>query len=420
MNRAMRILTVVAAVVIVAAVAVPVPAHAVLPGSPVATTRTPTPAKRPHPHRKPWPVVLTVRTLPALPGIRLSLDGVVRTTDAKGVVSWTQQHNFSLHVLTLLDSHVERPDRRYQFARWAGQRDPAKAFRTTVAGLPMRRDYVISAAFTVQYPVQARFTDEAGNPIDQSRITSVQVKSDTGQVVDFPTSGPIWLDGSQPLYNKSVLEESDITYSLQSIMISGTNVVDAGRQKFVPATGTVTFVGQLHDLTVRAHDVLFGGPIGQTVRVTYPDGTVVQVPFGPDHSVTLAHLPRGVYQVSVITAGMALSDQFTLSRDRRSDIAVLSRTDLVLLGGVLLALAVGLLIVGRARLRRFLRAAVSWPSRQVRRGWTAARVPDVAARAGTRWGRWIPAPRVPEDGPTETLSPVESETPDHDPERASV
>lgn len=377
MSRTGRFLIAVVTGALAAAVplAAPVSAETAPGTAPVVTATTtpqpklPPPPIRPHPHRKPWPTTITVRTVPALPGLRVALDGVQRTTDARGIASWTHEHNFSLHVLTLVDTKVDQPDRRYRFVRWSGQRDPEQAFRPTVTNLPMRRNYSITAAFSVQYPVRARFVDEKGQLLDVDQITAVRVKSDSGQVIDFPRTGPIWLDGTVPSYSKSQLVDGDVSYSLQSVMMGGTNIVDAGRQKFMPAkAGTVTFVGQFHDLTVRAHDALSGGPIGQQAKVTYPNGTVWTGPFGPDHSVTLWHLPRGTYTVSVVSSGMVLSEQFALSRDKAVDVAVLSRADLLVFGAAGLVLAVGLLFLGRTRLRRFVRAVPGWVRRYAARG----------------------------------------------------
>lgn len=397
MNRLVRTLAA-AALVAAAVTALPVPATA---GPPLAVPEVAT-ANRPHPHRKPWPVTLTVRTLPAIRGIRLTLDGVQRVTDANGVASWTQPHNYSLHVLALRDSGVDGADRRYRFARWAGQRDPGQAFRTTVTGLPMRRDYTVDAAFTVQYPVRASFVDQAGKPIDTTTISGVRVKSDDGQTLAFPTDGPIWLDGTRLSYNRSVLAEADVTYSLQSIMVHGTNVVDAGRQKFVPAKSpTVTFTGQFHDLTVRAHDAMLGSAAGQSAQVTYPDGSVATVAFGADHSVTLRHLPRGSYQVSVVGPAIVMSDQFTLSRDHVSDVAVLSRLDEIVLGVAAVAVAIGLLLVGRAGVRRLLRRVPAAAHRRIRE------VPGAARRARARVYALVPIPRTPSDAEPDDAAAVE-------------
>jgi hypothetical protein len=318
---------------------------------------------RPHPHRKPWPITITIQTVPALPNIRFTVDGKTLTTDAHGKAAYTMEHNFQRHTLALVDASVDTADRRFRFARWAGQRDPNQAFRTTVTGLPMRANYTVTAAFTVLYPVNARFVDQNGSPLQLAQVSAVKIRDDDGNLLDLPTSGTVWLDGQAPTYHKSALQIQNVSYSLQTVMVDGTNVVDAGKQRFQPAVATnPTFVTQFHDLTIKAHDALFGGAIGDAVRVTYPDGTVHTVPFGPDHTATLDNLPRGQYSVDVTApGGVAFSQQLRLSRAGSLDIIVVSRGDQVTVVLALLLLAVGLLVVGRARIRRAL-------VRQLRRG----------------------------------------------------
>lgn len=356
-------------------VSIPVPASAAQAVPAVAPVAAPPRSPKPHPHRKPWPVTVAVQTVPPLAGVRLTFDATALTTDGAGRAVYTAEHNFNAHVLTLLNTSIDLPDRRYRFTRWAGQRDPGQAFRPSVSGLPMRASYTITAAFTVQYPVTARFVDGRGQPLALDRISAVKIKSDGGQLLDLPTAAPIWLDGTLPTYRKSTLVESDVSYSLQSVIVSGTNIVDAGRQKFTPAkAATVTFTGQFHDLTVRAHDALFQDSVGSQARVTLPDGTVRAVPLGPDHSATLTGLPRGTYAVSVVSGhGIVLAEQFTLSRDKALNVAVVSVVDQATIAGVALAVAAGLLVLGRARLRRYLRAAPARAVRHARRVVAACR-----------------------------------------------
>jgi hypothetical protein len=139
-------------------------------GLPAMATSAP---KRPHPHRKPWPITLTVQTVPALPGLRFRLDDTLMTADAHGRVRFTEEHNFSPHTLRLLDTALEQSDRRLRFIRWAGQRDPNQAFSSTVTGLPMRMSYTVTAAFAVQIPVVTRLVNGAGTPVEPSRVSSV-------------------------------------------------------------------------------------------------------------------------------------------------------------------------------------------------------------------------------------------------------
>jgi hypothetical protein len=318
-----------------------------------ATAIEATAAARPHPHRRPWPVTLTVQTVPPLAGVLLSFDGTRLTTDSAGRAHYTGQHNFGLHALTLVTTALDGPDRRYQFARWAGQRDPGQAFRPALTGLPMRANYTVTAAFAVQYPVRATFVDQSGRPLDLTGISSVRVRSDAGEMLDLPTNGPIWVAGQTPSYRNSAMVEDEVAYSLQSITMNGTNIVDAGRQRFRPAAATaVTFVGQLHSMTIGATDAVYRRSVGDSAVVTYPDGTTRTIAFGLDRTATLSGLPRGPYTVSVSGAnGVVLRERVGLSRDRVLTVGVLTVGDLVTILVVGVTLATTLLLVGRLRRR---------------------------------------------------------------------
>jgi hypothetical protein len=331
-----------------ASLLVPVPA--------LGTTPDPSTAGplRAHPHRQPWPITITIQTVPALPNVRFTFDGQPLTTDATGRATRTQEHNLDKHTLTLVDTSMTTPSRRYRFARWSGQRDPNQAFRPTVSGLPMRANYAMTAAFAVQYPVSARFVDNQGHPVDPASISAVTIKCDTGEVIDLPKTGTTWLDESLPTYQQSALVAGHLSYSLQSVVLNGTSAVDAGRQRLDPgATATPTFTLQFHDLTIRAHDALFHGAVGRQAELTYPDGTARSFAFGPDHTATVRHLPRGSYTVRVKgVSGVAFAEQLNLSKDKAVDVTAINPTDLVILGTVLSVLAAGLLLVGRRQGKR--------------------------------------------------------------------
>jgi hypothetical protein len=311
--------------------------------------------KRPHPHAKPWPIVLTVKTVPALTGVRLAVDGHLITTDSHGFARFTQDHNLLPHTLTLLDHAVSGATLKYRFNRWDGQRDPNQAFTSTVTGLPMRSAYTITAAFTVQFPVTPHLVHEDGVGVDLSEVSAISVRSESGNLVDLNKDTTTWLDGTRPVFQQGVLSARAIPYTVQSVMVHGTNVVDAGRQSFQPsANQTPTFTTQFHDLTITAHDALFGSPLGKRAIVTLPDGTRIVRDLGPTHTTKVPNLPRGKYSV-VVQAGVAVvaADVFNLSKSQTADIAVISSKDMSLLGLGLLLMALVLLGIGRHhRLRR--------------------------------------------------------------------
>jgi hypothetical protein len=335
------------AVVIAPALAVtaPGPARAAQAAAGVAAV-LPTPAA-------PWPVTVTIRTVPALPGVRFALDGTALTTGRDGTAAQTGQHNFSQHTLRLTDRAIVRQGRQYRFTRWAGQRDPDQAFRASVHGLPMRADYTITAAFSAWCPVTPHFTDQHGRVLGPAQIAQVTVRDDTGQAASLRPSGTTWLQCSRPVARGSTLLSQDMQCSVQRVMVSGANVVHAGIERFWPGrTRAPTITGYFHDLTITAHDALFGGGTGQEALVTLPDHTVVAEPLGPGHAATLSSLPQGSYQVRVKAGGAIVSAQtLRLSRDVTVNLTAVSPIDLAALGGGLFAAVVGLPLLSGSRRR---------------------------------------------------------------------
>jgi hypothetical protein len=325
--------------------------------SPVASFPIPVPAGISHPRRQSWPVTLTIRTLPALPHVQFSFDGRPVVTDGSGEASYTEPHNFDHHSLTLVDTSIDTRGRHYHFARWAGERDAADAFRAGVNGLPMRADYTVTAAFTVECPVRPRFTDQHGRALDPRRISRVTLKSSAGRQVNISATHPSWLDCAQPAYRDSTLTSNDMRYAAQAVMFAKANIVYAGVERFSPREqATPTFVGYFHNLTITAHDALFGGRIGSYALVRMPNHVVRRVTLGPGHAVTLDHLPQGDYQIDVRAGGAIVSaGSFRLSRTKTVNLTAVSAPDLATVGGGLLLAGGGLPLLTTTRRRRLLK-----------------------------------------------------------------
>ena len=305
---------------------------------------------------QPWPITITIRTVPALAGVRFSFDGTTLVTGPRGMAAVTERHNFSLHTLRLLNTRVGKPGRRYTFARWAGQRDPNQAFRPTVRGLPMRADYTVTAAFSAQCPVTPHYTDQHGTALDPGRITLVSVRSDAGRTMSLSPSATTWLPCVLAAYVDSAMRKDDVQYSVQRVMISGTNIVHAGVERFWPSrTAHPTVVGYFHDLTIASHDALFGAGTGTVALVTQPNHLVRRVTLGTSHSATLSNLPQGEYRVDVKAGSAIISAQsLRLSRDQSVNLTAVSRADLATIGGVALLIVLGLPLLSGSRRRRLL------------------------------------------------------------------
>jgi hypothetical protein len=217
--------------------------------------------------------------------------------------------------------------------------------------------YTVTAAFAVQRPIVTRLVTGQGKPVDPARVSSVTLRSGREGVVNVPASGRLWLDALVPVYRNSTIALKAETYSLTSVIVGGTNTVDAGRQKFSPATtSTPVFRTKFFNLTVTAHDLLFKRSTGNAARVTYPDGSVHTAPFGPNGTVTVPDLPRGTYQVTVLGGGTPLPNELVLSRNTTLDLPIATHRDYGAIGLTLLAIMTGLVLVGRGR-RRMLALA---------------------------------------------------------------
>jgi hypothetical protein len=304
-----------------------------------------------------FPVTITLRTVPALAGVRFTFDGKVMTTNGRGEASRTEQHNFSRHTLSLVDTRISKRDRQYRFVRWAGQRDPNQAFRPTVRGLPMRANYTVTAAFAVRCPVSPHLFYQSGPPIPaQIPISLITVRSDTGLAAKLKPDGSTWLTCQTPIYRGSTIISQPLKYSVQSVETSGTNVVHAGRDQFVPLNNaSPPIVGYFYNLRITAHDALFGHLTGHEAIVTLPDGRVLRMPFRADHTAILTKLPQGYYQVKVKAGASIVSAQsIRLSRDETVNLTAVSAVDLAAIGGTLAVAVAGLPLLSRARRRRVM------------------------------------------------------------------
>jgi len=320
---------------------------------------------------QPWPITITIRTVPALPGVRFVFDGAPIVTGSQGRTSVTEQHNFSAHTLTLAATQLSASGRRYTFVRWAGQRDPDQAFRPTVQGLPMRADYTVTASFAVMCPVSPRLAQQNGATLAATRVTEITLRDNLGQPATLRPSGTTWLPCSWPVYRDSLLSSTDLQYSVQTMLVSGTNTVHAGVERFKPGrTPDPKLTGYFYALTITAHDALFGSAVGSYALLTMPDRTVRKIPLGPRHVATVSNLPQGNYQVQIKAHGVSVPAQMLrLSKNQTANLAAVSKRDIAVVGGALLAGLAGIPLLSRTRRRRIF-AFVRHPARSRRRAAT--------------------------------------------------
>jgi hypothetical protein len=325
------------------------------------------------------PAVVTVTTVPVVPGLPITLGGTTQTTDAKGEAKLSVAQVGPQTLETHIDQ-IKNPALRVSFIRWE---DSVYSEKRTVN---VRGDLPLVLGLRTAYRASVRFIDETGAAIDPKLISKFRATSSSGQeliLTDFADSA--WWESATAVSRSAGLQESTTLWRLAEVWMAGTNVVNQGQQAFTPtADGTWTVNLLLYDLVIRTSDAVTGGSLSGTAELVYPDSTSTIVPFAADGTATFHNLPRGLYTIRLKTDGMAPPTPVALSRTQGATIRVISYVDIAL--GVILALAmlVILLYIGRRRHIRGLAWAAAVPGRvirsTVRRGPNAVRQRVPAAR----------------------------------------
>jgi hypothetical protein len=314
------------------------------------------------------PGTLEVQTLPPIPGVSFTVDGRTFVTDDHGFVRididrWSPD----------LKEHIKIPDTalgdgsRASFSRWFDWSNTLQ-------------DDVI-AAFFVDFPISYTFVDLQGNVVDPATIDSLTFKSSTGVSNTFKKgehSGEHMLRGSRVVPTQAGPINKNLYYTLESVKVRGSDVVNRAQQRYFPATEpnwTVQVRYFFVDFTAR--DAFFGFPIGSAVKLVEPDGTVEKKPFGPGANLRLGPLPRGEYQVSAMGPGFSPPAPLMLTRDQVVDMKIISYVDMAFAGMVLAVIAFGLLFFGRPQLLLVPIRLILHPSELLQRvrvvTWRAAR-----------------------------------------------
>jgi hypothetical protein len=308
---------------------------------------------------------MTVRTVPALPGIAFLFDGNPLVTNRAGVASVTQQRDSRLHSLGVVPFTLPSGNRRYRFSHWKGESDAAQAGRITLSGPLMRRNSTLIAGFTVLCPVTLRFATQDGEAVSPSRVSLVTLRSSTGTQIGFSPRGITWLACRQPVDSGGGLRLVAVTDAVHGIVISGANAARTGQGIQPGAAASPDLVAYLHDLTITAHDAIFGSATGDVALVTLPDLSVLHMPLGPTHSVTVDDMPQGSYRVSV-AAGHAIvfGEDLSLSRAATVDLTVISAADVAVTGGPVVIGVLCFLLLSRKR-RTWLWNALRYRRKEV-------------------------------------------------------
>ncbi len=305
------------------------------------------------------PSTVHIQTIPALAGITFQMAGrqFQSGPDGSATIQIEQAGQYRLDIL--LDKFND-PSQEVEFGRWSTESyQPSREVNVPGAG-------VIQVGINIYHKVSMKFVDLDGYPVDPARISSTSIRSVQGDVFTLNSGDTTWLPASRTARRQSGLEETDLLYSINSVLIDGSNVVNSAQQRFLARsddTWTITLL--LYSLNITVRDGLFASPIGKSIDVAFPNGQIKNYILDHSGNLQIHALARGIYHVSILgVKGLGTTTPVALSRNQVVKLKIVTRMDLVIVGMVSLCFALGLLVYGRLHLlKNFLRRKRSPSSR---------------------------------------------------------
>jgi hypothetical protein len=293
---------------------------------------------------------LRLQTVPALAGVVVKVDGATARSDSAGRIAvWVKNFVDLKHRISVPDTAIA-DDRLVHFDRFRG--DPGSGVNGRSVELGVRTSRMV----TVQ------FLTRTGSDVTAGEVSALRLRSNTGQVFEVrgeDVGKPLWVPESRTQQGQSGLASKPLYYVVDSAVVGGSSVVNRAQQKFIPSKSQTWVVELLfYRVGFTSTDLLFGRRVGDGVEIGWPDGSTERLPYGPDGRITVPDVARGSYTVRAYGGGWSSARPLSVSKDQVVAVQIVSWLDLMLVGGAALALALGLLLIGRHRRRRARRRFV--------------------------------------------------------------
>ena len=294
------------------------------------------------------PATVQVQTIPATAGIIFKMDDRQFVSDPNGMAS-IQIYKTGIFRLDVLIDQYHSPAQLVNFGRWSEESYlPFRDVRVPI-------NDVVQVGLNVYHQVNQKFVDLDGYPVDPNRISGITIKSAQGDIFNFDHSQPSWLPASRTARRELGLDETKLQYSVISVMIDGSNVVNQAQQRFFANpddSWTISLI--LYTLHIDTRDGLIGSPVGKSVTVEFPDGQIKSFPLDNSGKLDIHSLARGIYHIELTgTNGLNSNIPVALSRNQDVSIKVITYLDIGVVVGISAAFALGLIFYGRPWLLHF-------------------------------------------------------------------
>lgn len=296
------------------------------------------------------PARITIETVPASDNISVTL-GELHTVTKGGIATFNVP-KLGRYSLAMSTGETIGPDVRADFIRWGDNVfAPTRPF--VVDG-----DASLQLGLHIAYRASFQFRDTNGRPVDRRDVESLTLTSTGGTELALTEYQDVWLEAGTAVQRATGLENSQRNWRVLKVEIKGTNVVNRGQQRVDPRpAGVSTVEVLLYDLSVEAHDALFGIQISGSLQLEYPDGSIRDVELTEAAGAQFLRLPRGNYTLRLHAGGLGAPTPVVLSRDQVASIRVITYADIGLFAAFILSALAALLWFGR---RNQLQASGIW------------------------------------------------------------
>jgi hypothetical protein len=306
------------------------------------------------------PATFKVVTVPPVPGVTFQMAGQTFVSGQDGTASISVDKAGQYQLAVLLDKY-NNPSEQVKFGRWS-----VESFQPS-RDVQIPNDTFVQVGLNIYYKINMKFLDLEGFPVDPSRISAISIRSIQGDVFTLKPGDTPWLPASRTTRSQIGLEQTDLLYSINSVTIDGSNVVNSAQQRFyakIDDTWSINLL--LYSLHITARDALFASPTGTSVEVIAPSGQSTFYPLDPSGRLDLHALARGIYHVNLIgTNGLGTSTPVALSRNQVVNLNIVTRMDMAVVGMCGIFFALGLIIYGRPWILGYLLRRKRYSSRMM-------------------------------------------------------
>lgn len=276
------------------------------------------------------PFELVVRTVPATPGLPITVAGEETITDGAGEARWRLPSGEYLAEVAPLTTLTEST--RVLFGRWSDGWQP----RHTIE---LRRDRTMELGVIHQHFVELEFADGLRRPLEPGLLQSavfvnsngdeltLSAEAEEGEGAD--TLGGAWLTANRLRRSGAGLLSMPAFYALREAFVAGRDVAQTGAEVFQPEPGRRWQMALgVFPLEVELSSFIYDRPISGTVslydlaaRAGAPPAAVVDV---RDGRGTVEQLPRGDYEVRLDRGGFLPATNLIFTGPRTEQLTVVT------------------------------------------------------------------------------------------------